>query len=221
MDWRDRQPCFDLFAAVRTSIRILRQPGGAREIPVAHVSADFFRLIGARPALGRIFTPDEDRPGSDSVALLEDGFWRREFGGSPSVLGQTIMLEDRHFTVIGVLPPDVHFPGFGTRDVWIPLAARANPAGGGFGNTRVIARLREGISRQAAQAAMDAVTQQLQRDRPTLHMRAAVIVPLREWLAGEVRGAFLMLSGAAAFPAADRLRQSGQSTARPRRSPAA
>jgi putative ABC transport system permease protein len=198
-EWRDRQECFDLFAAALTSRRILRDADGARQIPVALVSADFLPLIGVNPAIGRLFTSEEDEPGGDNVALLDNGFWRREFAGSSSVLGQSIRIADREFTVIGVLPADVHFPGFGPRDVWIPLAARRSPNGGGRGGTLVIGRLHRGVTRAAAQANMDAVTRRIRGDIHNFRVAPAVVTPLREWLAGEVRTTLLMLAGAAAF----------------------
>ena len=198
-EWRDRQQCFDLFAAALTSTRTLRNTDGSEEIPVAQVSADFFPLIGLQPYIGRAFTRDEDRDGRDAVALLDHSFWHRHFAAGPGVLGQAISLNGRQFTVIGVLPPDFHFPGFGPRDVWVPLAAHPDPGGGGTGGTLVIGRLRKGITREAAQSDMDRVSGQIRIERTRFRAQAAMVVPLREWLAGEVRGAFFMLAGAAAF----------------------
>ncbi len=199
VEWRDRQQSFDLFAAAHSSTRTLRDSGGVREIPVAQVSADFFRLIGVQPSLGRVFAREEDQDGRDTVAVLDNAFWRRELGGNHGVLGQTISLNGRQMTVIGVLPPDVHFPGFGPRDVWIPLAARASPGGGGMGGTLVIGRLRSGMTPEAAQAEMDAVTRRIRIERTRYRADAAVVMPLRGWVAGEVGATFFMLAGAAAF----------------------
>jgi putative ABC transport system permease protein len=130
---------------------------------------------------------------------LDNGFWHREFAANPGVLGKGISVDNRQFTVIGVLPPDVHFPTFGPLDVWIPLAARHRPFGGGMGGTLVIGRLRAGVTREAAQASMDTVTQRIRRDLHGYRAVSAVVAPLREWLAGEVRTTLLMLAGAAAF----------------------
>ena len=198
VEWRDRQECFDLFAAANTSTRILRDSDGARQIPVAWVSADFLPLIGVRP-LWAACSPARRTTGRDNVALLDNGFWRREFSGSPGVLGQSIRIADREFTVIGVLPSDVHFPTFAPRDVWLPLAAGRSPHGGGRGGTLVIGRLRRGLTREAAQANMDAVTRRIRADLPEFAVAPAVVTPLRGWLAGEVRTTLLMLAGAAAF----------------------
>jgi ABC-type antimicrobial peptide transport system permease subunit len=162
-------------------------------------SADFFPLTGVQAFIGRVFTGEDERKGRDNIALLDNGFWRREFAASPGVLGQSIHLDNRHFTIIGVLPPGLRFPTFGRREVWIPLTARRNVGGGGFGDTLVIGRLRPGLSRNAAQAQMDALTDQLRHDGLRYRVPAAVVRPLREWLAADVRGTMWMLSGAAGF----------------------
>ncbi len=198
-EWRDRQESFDLFGAAITFTAILRDTGGAREIPYAMVTADFFPLTGVRPALGRLFINAEAQDGRDGVALLDNGFWRREFAASPGVLGQTINFKDRQFTVIGVLPPGVHFPTFGPRDIWIPMVVHRAQGCGGYGATLVVGRLRPGVTREAAQANMDAVTGRIRIDNPCFRRDAAVVVPLREWLAGEVRTTLFMLAGAALF----------------------
>ena len=199
VEWRDRQQVFDRFAAAIGFRKILRDAVGAHEIPAALVSAEFFPLIGVNPTLGRLFTRQEDEPDRDNVALLDNRFWRREFAANPGVLGQTISLDNRPFTVIGVLPPDVHFPTFGERDLWIPLAAQHRPRGGGIGGLLVMGRLRPGVTREAAQSAMDAVTRQIHADIRAYSAPGAAVKPLREWLAGEVRSTLLMLAGAAAF----------------------
>jgi len=199
-EWRSRQQSFDTFAAALAFTTILRDGEGAREIPDGMVNGDFFPIIGARPVLGRLFTREDERQGSDNVAVLDNGFWQREFSASPTVLGRSINIKDRQFTIVGVLPPGVHFPTFGTRDVWIPLASDREQSCGGYGGTLVLGRLREGVSREAAQSNMDAVNEQVRTANPCFRrVTGAVVVPLREWLAGDVRTTILMLAGAAVF----------------------
>jgi len=195
VEWRDRQRCFDLFAGALTSTRTERVAGDWREIAMAQVSSDFLPMIGTRPPLGRLFSREEDQAGHDSVALLDDGFWRREFGGDPKALGQTI----GRYTIIGVLPPGTRFPGLGPRDVWVPLAARPSLGAAGRGGVLAIGRLRPGVTREGAQAEMDAVTRRNALERTQYRTRPAVVKPLREWLVEEVRGTLLTLFGAAAF----------------------
>ena len=195
--WRDRARCFDLFAGAYADRLTLRGVGDPHEVGVAHVSAAFFRLIGVRPALGRLFSAEEDQASGDPVALLDYGFWRREFGGDPGVLGRTIILGGPR-TIIGVLSPDAHFAGFGgARDVWIPLASPMRR--GERGGILAIGRLRPGVTPQAAQAEMDAITQQIARESTSYRVKPAVVKPLRDWLVGDVRSTFLTVFGAAAF----------------------
>lgn len=199
LEWRDRAECFDLFAGALFSRTILAGSGDARDATIAQVSSNFFALIGVRPALGRLFSGEEDRDGRDSVALLDAGFWHREFGGDPNVLGKTVILKERAFTVIGILPAELRFAGFGAADVWIPLAARPSTGGAGRGDILAIGRLRQGATRESAQAEMDAITKQIALERSQYRPSAAVVMPLHDWLISEARRTFVMVLGAAAF----------------------
>src|SRR4029077_11936230 len=78
--------------------------GTARAIRGMAVSAGFFEIVRARPALGRVFRQDEDTPGGKFVVVLSDRFWRAEFGGNPDVIGRTVKLNDEAYTVVGVMP---------------------------------------------------------------------------------------------------------------------
>lgn len=104
-EWRDHQQSFDLFAAALTFTTILRDAGGAREIPYAMVSADFFPLIGVQASTGRVFTREDEHEGRDDIAVLDNGFWRREYAGSPGALGQTLNLNNRRFTMSACFHP--------------------------------------------------------------------------------------------------------------------
>ena len=79
--------------------------GDPQRLGAARVSAGLFEVLGVRPALGRTFREDEDRPGHAGVVMLSDGFWRRQFGGDPRAVGRTITINDEPVAIIGVLPP--------------------------------------------------------------------------------------------------------------------
>jgi len=111
----------------------------ARRVSVGAVSHDFFDVLGVRPVLGRPISRDEDQPGRASVALLGAEFWRSEFSGNPNVLGRTLVLNGKIFTVTGVIPDGFRFAHFGAIDVWVPMAANRNSRGGG--NVVAIGRL--------------------------------------------------------------------------------
>jgi predicted permease len=197
VEWRNRAKSFDIFAGGLTGTGNVRIAGDWREAQFAMVSSEFFRLIGKQPALGRMFSREEDQDGGEPVVLLDNAFWRREFGGDPGVLGRTITLAETAYTIVGVLPPDTRFPGSGRRDLWMPLKARLSLGCGGRGGILAIARLRSGVTRQGAQAEIDALREPINRELASCRARgSAVVMPLRDWLVGEARGTFLMVLGA-------------------------
>jgi putative ABC transport system permease protein len=197
LDWRDRATSFESMAGVRQTVMILTDVGETREIRVAQTGAGYFEVMGLRPALGRAFTGEEDRPGHSSVALLDHGFWRTVLGGTEGVLGRSIVLDDREYTIIGVLPPDPPSPHSGQlkrAEVWLPIAASREARAGG--DVLVIGRLRQGTTRAAAQQEMDAVMAGIRGERQEDRGTAVAVRPLQDWVAGEVRRPFLLLLGA-------------------------
>jgi putative ABC transport system permease protein len=93
--------------------------GEAERLEGARVTADFFRLLGRPPVYGRAFLPEEETPGRGTVAILSDGLWKRRFGGISDVVGKTVTLDERLFTVIGIMPPGFDFPN--RAELWVPL----------------------------------------------------------------------------------------------------
>jgi predicted permease len=126
--------------------------GHAVQINALGVSEGYFRTLGAMPALGRVFTVDEDRPGGGRVAVLSDGIWTRVFGRDPSIIGRAVRVNEEAFTVVGVMPASFHVsaetaPGvIGTPDLWQPLQLGPKSAGYEGDNWEMIARLRPGVS---------------------------------------------------------------------------
>ena len=139
VDWRERATSFETVAGAYNTGMILSGVEQARRVSVGAVSHDFFDVLGARPVLGRPISRDEDQPGRASVALLGAEFWRSEFSGNPNVLGRTLVLNGKIFTVTGVIPDGFRFAHFGAIDVWVPMAANRNSRGGG--NVVAIGRL--------------------------------------------------------------------------------
>ncbi len=162
--WREQSTSYEAMAAYggHTSPLVGQSvPGfdGPERIVVGRATDSFLRVLGVRPALGRFFTADEDRPGGPPVVVLGYGAWLRRFGGNPDVLGQTVTLNGIVRTIVGVMPARLVLPGTTTREMWEPaaydIAANMQP---GY-NTRydgdsVIARLKPGVSRERAQTEM-------------------------------------------------------------------
>ena len=104
LDWRERSQTIESFAMMRSWLPTLVANGEAERLPAVRVSSNYFDMLGIRPALGRGFTADDDRPDHWRVLLLSDRLWRRRFGADPSAVGRTVVMNDREYRVIGVMP---------------------------------------------------------------------------------------------------------------------
>jgi predicted permease len=121
---RDATHAFDGLAAFTYSQRAsLGRGGDAKGVDLVLASATFFPLLGVRPAVGRFFTPDEDRPGGPAIVVLSFGFWRSAFGGDSAVIGRQLQLGRGSYTVIGVAPDRFTGVNLANVDVWAPIVA--------------------------------------------------------------------------------------------------
>ena len=174
--------------------------GTAQMVTVTAVSAGFFDIVRARPALGRVFRPDEDTPGRKHVVVLSERFWRTQFGGSPHAIGRSVMLNDEAYTVVGVMPASASVTSWSAMasDVWVPIALTGERrAARGNHNLDGVARLRRGVGAAQAQAEMDAISARLGREFPKSDSRwGIVIVPMQEAIVGNSRTMLIMLLGA-------------------------
>ena len=177
--------------------------GTARRVRATAVSAGFFEMVRARPALGRVFRQDENRPDGKYVVVLSDGFWRSEFGGAPDVIGREVKLNDEAYTIVGVMPASASVASWTAMagDVWVPIAHNdKDRAARGNHNLDGIARLKRGVELDQAQAEMDAITARLGREFPKSDGPwRAVLVPMQEAIVGDSRRMLLMLLGAVGF----------------------
>jgi putative ABC transport system permease protein len=176
--------------------------GTARTVNATTVSAGFFEIVRARPALGRVFQQEEDTPGGKYVVILSDRFWRTEFGGNPDAIGRTVKLNDEAYTVVGVMPAAASVASWTgmASDVWLPLALTDEQrAARGNHNRYAVARLKSGVDVAQAQAEMDAISARLAREFPRTDGRGwgAVVIPMQEDIVGNSRTMLLMLLGAA------------------------
>ena len=175
--------------------------GTARTVSATAVSAGFFEIVRARPALGRVFRQEEDTPGGKYVVVLSDRFWRTEFGGHPDVIGRTVKLSDEAYTIVGVMPASASVASWTAMasDVWIPLALTDEQrAARGNHNRYGVARLKRDVELAQAQAEMDAISARLAREFPKSDGRGwgAVVIPMQEEIVGNSRTMLLMLLGA-------------------------
>ena len=159
------------------------------------VSASFFGLLGARPALGRVLQEEDDRPGAPRVVVLSDSLWRERFGADPAILGQALTLDDQPYTVVGVMPPSFAYPQ--RAQVWTAIAASAPPEllqHPGVWWMLALGRLAPGVDVQAARTELDGIWADVYRPSPFDPSGYAVkAIPLVETVLGSTRPALMAL----------------------------
>jgi hypothetical protein len=157
-------------------------------------------VLGVKPALGRVFTPEEDQDGNGAkVAILNHRFWQRRFGGSASVLGQTMMVDGDETTIIGVMPQDFEFFSDETA-FWTPMGFSPQQLNSAASFLIVAGRLNDGLGRAQAQAEMDAIAAGLRQSFPDRNKDRGVFVePIQTALTQGPREPLMILQGAVVF----------------------
>jgi macrolide transport system ATP-binding/permease protein len=199
VDWKKLNKVFTSLEIYNGNGYILTTPSGVEPARAGKVSAGFFRTLGVQPALGRDFYAGEDRPGTTRTVMLSHASWQKRYAGNPRVLGQAVMLDSAPYVIIGVLPADFHFAPVGTAEFW----TMEDGAGGcekrrSCHNLYGIARLKDGVSIQTAQADTSLIAAQLEKQYPdSNHGQGAAVVPLTEVIVGDIRPILLVLLGGA------------------------
>ncbi len=204
--YRDASHSFEAVAAYSTSGATLTGSAQPEYLQAGKVTADFFRVFGVNPLLGRTFQKEEDTPGRNNVVVLSYALWQRRFGGDPNIVGQVLILGDIPIEVVGVMPADFHFPNART-ELWIPIAL--NPEATSPFLLAGIARLKPGVSPSAGAADATSVLWRAATENPAMISRKsppppgaglkALIIPLKETVVGRVEKPLLMLQIAVAF----------------------
>ncbi|HKE82441.1 MAG TPA: ABC transporter permease [Vicinamibacterales bacterium] len=150
--WREQTTVVQEVTAYRANVMNYTSGSVPEQLRAGQVSASYFRLFGATPVLGRTFSPEEDRPGGERVAVLSYGLWQRRFGGDAKVLGKTISLSGDPYVVIGVVGPRFDISEFGPPpELWVPFQLDPNTVDQGH-FFQAAGRLKPGISLEQAQA---------------------------------------------------------------------
>jgi len=201
-DLRRQSSTLSAIAAVRAWAPTLTDASGAERLTGLAVSSSFLEVMGTRVALGRNFTPEEDRPNATAVVLLDHGFWQQRFGGDTSIVGRTVRLEDVEHRVIGVLPADYE-------SVLTPGAEILRPLGyletAGFAcrdcrHLRAVARTRDGVPIAVASRDVASIFARLRDEYPAVYASHGLqLTPLRDTLVEKTRGPLLAVLGAAAL----------------------
>ena len=204
-DWQKNNHTFSAMAISRQISFSLTGSGEAEQLQAELLSSDYFSLLGVKPALGRMFASGEDEVGAAPIVLISAGLWKRKFGSSPEVLGRTITLDGRGFTIVGVIPADFDLStrSFRNSEIYVPIGQWKNNfllnRGAGLG-IHGIGRLKPGVSIEQARADMDEVTRNLIAAYPDTDKGiGATVFPLKQDMLGQVRPFLLLLLGAVCF----------------------
>jgi putative ABC transport system permease protein len=199
-DWIRQSSSFEQLAVRTYADMSLTGAGDAANVQAALTSANFFSVLRAQPLLGRVFLDGECQPGRDAVAVLNYGFWQRRFAGDPSIVGRQIELNQRVFTIVGVMPKTMQYPS--TADLFLPLAPTSQQiADRTTHDYLVTGRLRSGVAVREAQAEMRIAAQRLEKAYPATNLGWTVKVePLLDGINGESTPLYYrMLMGATLF----------------------
>ena len=196
-EWQSEQKVFQGIAAYYTSAFNLTGNTEAERIAGARVSENFFSLFGISTAAGQFFSKTDDQAGG-RVAVIGYGLWQRRFGADPKLIGKTLTLNGEAYTVVGVAPMSFTFPG--RAEVWTPAQLAEEKTQRGSNYLRVIARLKDGVSIEQAQAQMNQIAASLAQQYPENDTNLTVTIsPLLEEQVRDIRPALLILLGAVAF----------------------
>ena len=201
LDWRAHNHVFQRMSALGWEISTLTGQGQPESIRGRDVSAPFFDMLGARSALGRTFTAADDRPEAPPVVVISHSLWKRRFAGDPAILGRSITLDDKPFTVIGVMPADFRFLSE-SADFWTPV--QLDPSvdyRAKYGRyMRAVGELKPGVSLAQAQSEMDSIAAGLSRQYPEFDKDWGVtLVRFHDQMTHTVRPALLLLLAAVGF----------------------
>ena len=206
LDYREGNEVFSDIASFTDQSLNLTGQGDPLRVQAARVSASLFPLLGVQPSQGRTFLEEEDQVGNSSVIILSHGLWQSHFASDPAVINKVVRLDDKPFTVVGVMPPSFQFPYTGgtfarAPELWVPLALtdqerKIRASDFQYG---VIGRLKPGISLPQAQANIEAVVAHFQQQRPDIYedvQVSATVVGLKQDVVKKVRLLLLILLGA-------------------------
>ena len=201
LDWKKENRGLEALAAYRSDRYNLTGMGEPQRVHIHMVSAEFLSVLGVQPIAGRNFRPEEDLPGAAPVAILGDGLWNSKFGGSRSVGGQSITLNGKSYTVVGVAKQD--FPFLSRSEIYVPIGQWNDPTFRdrhiGMG-TRSVGRLKRGVTLEQAQADLSRVAESLAAAYPDVNKGTGItVIPLKTDVVGDVRGLLLVLLGAVSF----------------------
>ncbi|HKS41991.1 MAG TPA: ABC transporter permease [Blastocatellia bacterium] len=202
VDWREQNTVFENIGVFRRQNYNLTGSGEPERLVGAMMSADLFDALKVEAAKGRVFINDEDKPGASPVVVLSHGLWQRRFGGDPNILDQSITLDGRAYTVIGIMPPDFLFPS--RAELWTSVGQASTLPGwesrGNHPGLQGVARLKSGVTVEQTREGMEIVAVNLEKQYPDSNTGNRIqIVPALESVVQSIRPALRVLLGAVGF----------------------
>jgi putative ABC transport system permease protein len=200
LDWREQSRAFSKLAVVHNLNFAVTGIGEPEQVDGFAVSPNFLSLLGVKPALGRDFSPDEEKQGTAPVVMLSYAYWQSHYGGDQSVVGRTILLYGRPYTIVGVLPQNFYYTSRAA--IWAPIGiwVQFYSERGSHDDTDVIGRLADGVTLPQAQSEMSGIASRLAKQYPATNTDESVsIKPIRDEFTGDAKSAVLILFGAVTF----------------------
>jgi putative ABC transport system permease protein len=206
LDWRAQNTVFEHLAAIKTTTTNLALSDQAERIDLAQTNANFFDVFGIAPQHGRLFIPQDEQAGHETVVVVSDALWQRRFGADPSLVGKPITLDGRNYTVIGIAPRGFQYPD--KTELWVPplklvpelYVNQDVTQTRGMGYLAAVALLKPGVSLQQAAGEMETITARLRQQYPnTNNRRFNRVVSLHEHLVGDTNKLLWLLLGAVTF----------------------
>jgi len=197
--WKEKSASFEDVAAFSDDNINLTGNGEPERIPYAQVTANLFSTLGVQPVRGRFFLPEEDKPGANNVVIVSEGFWQRRYGRDEKILQQTLTLDNKPYSIVGVMPGGFRFPG--EFDIWLPLALDPyrETHGEYFALVEVVGRLKPNTTLAGTQAELGLIARQAasqQQRKEPLPLAPVEVTPLHKQLTAGVRSTVLVLWGA-------------------------
>lgn len=198
LDWKKAGTVFSSFETWNAGVFLWRSSEGVESVRNARVTGGFFRTLGVTALLGRVFTDADDIPAAPRTVVLTYDAWQSRFGARPDIIGQSIVLDNEPYSVIGVLPREFHFAMRAAEFFATIHAPNSCEQSRGCHNLEAFGRLRDGISLRVADAEMKTVAARLEREYPASNQgRSARLVPIKDAIVGDIRPTLLVLASGA------------------------
>jgi putative ABC transport system permease protein len=199
IDYRAQQTVFEKIGVYNWTSYNLTGRGEPRRLEASRISADAFAALCVQAAIGRVFSSNDDKPDAPPVAVLSHSAWQTQFGGDAGIVNQSITLNARAYTVVGVMAADFAFPG--RVEIWTPIGQMANDPGyqsrGNHPGLMGVARVKPGVTLEQARAEMDGIAARLEQQYPNSNKNVRVrIETLLDNYVSNVRWALWILLGA-------------------------